>query len=160
MITGLKTADLEAMDENNVTISEEELLRFELQIGDEGVIILKCSDVNQRIKWYECLHSTIFTVQRPLFIKDKDLWRIAEPKPTIDKNKGRNTTTKFKRQITKEDVMGNDRKRRQGMHVRMGQSIAFKVSELKTTFAQNYHSNSSVSNDRKRRQGMHVRMGQ
>ena len=49
MVTALKTCDVNEMDGD---IAEEELLRLELEVGDEGVIILKCSDFNQRIKWY------------------------------------------------------------------------------------------------------------
>ena len=136
MITGLKTCDVDKMDGN---VSEDELLRLELEIGDEGVIILKCSDFNQRIKWYECLHTAIFTVKRPLFTKDKDLWRIAEPKVSQDKTGtfGKNTTTSLKRQITKEDIVKNDEKRRKPMHVRMGQSLAFKLSDIKAGWATN-----------------------
>merc|ERR1712228_515291 len=126
MITGLKTCDLseDAIKSNKLT--ENELLRLELEIGDEGIIILKCSDFNQRIKWYECLHSAIFAVQRPLFTKDKDLWRIAEPKA-----ESKDKTKKFSRQMTKEDVMSNDDWRKKAMHVRMGKSLAFKLNDFK-----------------------------
>eukprot|EP01084_Bolivina_argentea_P274898 468687_1 len=102
MVTGIKTADIDGQ------ITEDELLRLELEVGDEGIIVLKCSDVNQRIKWYECLHSAIFAVKRPLFVQDKDLWRISEPKPP-----------RSSKQITKSDL-----KRRQA-HVKMGKSLAF-----------------------------------
>lgn len=126
MITGLKTCDIDKMDGN---LSEDELLRLELEIGDEGIIILKCHDFNQRIKWYECLHTAIFTVKRPLFTKDKDLWRITEPKVN---EKG--TSTSVSRQITKEDIEKNDEKRRKPMHIRMGQSLAFKLNDIKVNF--------------------------
>eukprot|EP00484_Ammonia_sp_Unknown_P030898 CAMPEP_0197024446 /NCGR_PEP_ID=MMETSP1384-20130603/4983_1 /TAXON_ID=29189 /ORGANISM="Ammonia sp." /LENGTH=484 /DNA_ID=CAMNT_0042452829 /DNA_START=260 /DNA_END=1714 /DNA_ORIENTATION=- len=135
MITGLKTVDIEAMDG---TVSEDELLRLELEIGDEGVIILKCSDFNQRIKWYECLHTAIFTVKRPLFTKDRDLWRIEEPKPvdtTADFAKqGNSVSLSFggqSRQLTKGDVLKNSQRRKKKLHVRMGKSLAFKISDLK-----------------------------
>merc|ERR1712039_259857 len=127
MITGLKTCDL-SEDAENTKLTEDELLRLELEIGDEGVIILKCSDFNQRIKWYECLHSAIFAVKRPLFTKDKDLWRIAEPK-AAEPNK--NKTKRLSRQITKEDVLSHDELRKKGMHVRMGKSLAFKLNDFK-----------------------------
>ena len=69
MITGLKTADIMNKADNEIT--EDELLRLELEIGDEGTIVLRCADYNQRIKWFECLHTAIFTVQRPMFAKVK-----------------------------------------------------------------------------------------
>ena len=139
MITGLKTCDIDKMD---ASLSEDELLRLELEIGDEGVIILKCSDFNQRIKWYECLHSAIFTVKRPLFTKDKDLWRITEPK--VDDEKTNNTSTKLRRQLTKEDVQKHDEKRRKPMHIRMGQSLAFRLSDIRTSIGTPSKSNDDV----------------
>jgi len=143
MVTALKTCDVNEMDGN---IAEEELLRLELEIGDEGVIILKCSDFNQRIKWYECLHTAIFTVKRPLFTKDTDLWRIAEPKAEEKRpSRGaKNTTTAFARQLTKEDVIKSDQKRKQPLHVRMGQSLHFNVVP---NFVNSLHSPGSPSKD-------------
>lgn len=78
---------------------------------------------------YECLHTAIFTVKRPLFTKDRDLWRIAEPKPEEKRSsKGaNNTSAALTRQLTKEDVRKQDQKRKQPLHVRMGQSLHFNV---------------------------------
>lgn len=67
MITGLKTGDI--VSKEDYEISEDDLLRLELEIEGEGVIVLKCADFNQRIKWFECLHTAIFTVARPMFAK-------------------------------------------------------------------------------------------
>ncbi|ETO29996.1 hypothetical protein RFI_07123, partial [Reticulomyxa filosa] len=76
MVTSIETADLS--DESNLTLSEEELLTLTLHIGEEGVLVLRCSDVNQRLKWFECLHCAVFNVPKPLFPTQQGLWRIAE----------------------------------------------------------------------------------
>ncbi|ETO14144.1 hypothetical protein RFI_23224 [Reticulomyxa filosa] len=65
-------------ESNPRELSDEELLTLTLHIGDEGVIILRCSDVNQRLKWFECLHCAVFNVPKPLFATKEGIWRIAE----------------------------------------------------------------------------------
>ncbi len=79
------------------------------------------------MKRYECLHTAIFTVKRPLFTKDHDLWRIAEPKAEEKRSSSNNTSAPMTRQLTKDDVRKKDKQRKQPLHVRMGQSLHFNV---------------------------------
>eukprot|EP01084_Bolivina_argentea_P183066 315957_1 len=73
MITGLKTCDVDKMDGN---ISEDELMKLELKMDNKTVLTMKCSDFNQRIKWYECLHTAIYLVRRPEFAKNENIWTV------------------------------------------------------------------------------------
>eukprot|EP01083_Nonionella_stella_P085225 236208_1 len=105
MVTGLKTVDIDKMDGK---IDEDELLSLELQIEDETILKLRCSDFNQRIKWFECLHTAIFTVTRPAFTREKNVWTL---------------------QLIKTDKKDNDQMADKPNHIRMGQTLVLKVTQ-------------------------------
>ena len=84
MITSVRTATPmnQLSDRDASEISENELLSLELEIGSEGIIILKCSDERQKIKWLACLNTAVFNMDKPLFTKQQGLWNLEKDTQT------------------------------------------------------------------------------
>jgi len=139
-ITTIATNALQTIATSDNIEQDDLLLQLELQIGDEGIILLRCSDYKQRIKWYECLHAAIFNIEKPIFTKLKGIWRIAEEEVT-DSSK----------QIMSNDINNNGKKRNSLVNVRMGPSLVLTFQQIKSVFGmlpiQENNNNDNNAND-------------